>query len=494
MKTSAGGLITCVIFCTALTVSNGHARGEEVKMLPPAGGAVPAASDKSQGKQDAQRADVLLYADFEKDNSGFVGGERVTDVTFSNSKGAFKATPDLADLWNSCKIMTDVAKQGKPGAKGLFQVGPQTKLTFAYYLEDNDWLFVSFWSGERQMTLQVPVRTEKGKWSIVQINFWEYNANIPEAQRFKDGNWIDMLSFITGAAKTSPKFVLDNIIVNNGEVPTDIGRTIAERLAEAKLLNSDPKKDGYYITELILENLKKICRKDDAVPSSIGLLGDDLANSPLLVRPLMAKELKGRTLLTAQSYSGDQIDLKAVFAKIGRGAKRNKPEVMLVMAGYNDITILNTSPENVVAGIREIVKKLIELGVCPVLVNFARPMGVSDSFSSKFGDVNRALMAMAIELQVPLIDMYSVIGNREKPNTYFAPTGKFNKQGYEVLNNLFYRVYRLIECKVLDRTGPLVTLEPKDESKEPPKPEPDKPTPDQKAKDKIDKQIKDVEI
>jgi hypothetical protein len=101
---------------------------------------------------------------------------------------------------------------------------------------------------------------------------------------------------------------------------------------------------------------------------------------------------------------------------------------------------------------------------------------------------------MAIELQIPLIDMYSVIGNREKPNTYFAPTGKFNKQGYELLNNLFYRVYRLIEWKALERGEPVTTFDQKDEKKEPPKTEPDKPDPDKKAKDKIDKQIEDVEI
>ncbi|MEW5995682.1 MAG: hypothetical protein AB1744_14985, partial [Candidatus Zixiibacteriota bacterium] len=246
---------------------------------------------------------------------------------------------------------------------------------------------------------------------------------------------------------------------------------LAQKIAETKAVTGEPMKDGFYLNGEVLANLKQYWKKENTTEKSIAILGDDLANSGFLVAPLMRTggELEGRTLFPHVAFCGNMQTLDKLYGKLERGLKRRRPEVLIIMAGYTDLTRAMSKAEAMKPLLLNIVDKALSEGVLPVLVTLPREPLRQDPFTRAFGEWNKALIQVSKERRIPLIEAAVIVNRAEKPQKMYS-AGKLKQDAYEAINELFLKVYRAIEVKVFERGGSLLAPAETPQGGEKPKP------------------------
>ena len=450
---------------------------------------------------------IILYsADFDNDNAGFQGGEKSNAKTFNNSPGAYKAKYDAAATYFPCSIGIDIWSIGKPKAQGVIQLQSNTKLTFAYYLEGANYIQVQYWNVEKNENFYVRQNAQQGVWAIMQVDLLAGTSNNNDGKKCQGGDWLKGLSFFTGEKNKPAEFYIDSVIVHVGDLPSDMGASIAKKIAESKAISGEPMKDGFYLNGEILANLAKYFKPDATEKMQVAILGDDLADSSSLLTPLLkpGEPLADHKEPMRSTFASSKARLEKLNEKLDSAFKRKKPEVLFIMAGYTELRFLVEAPpvNSMSAMLKTMVEKCLSEGVCPVLVTLPRKPVQADPIYGRFAEWNKALIQLADQMKVPLVEANKLLGGEDKVIRENFGAEKPQLKGYNKINDMIAKVYLVIELKVMNRgTGPVIpqaqqpagTQPPSGQQPPPsgatdqPKPPPQTPEDQKKTQDDLDK-------
>jgi hypothetical protein len=406
---------------------------------------------------------VLFSADFDNDAVGFQGGERSNAKTFNNSPGAYKAKFDAAATYFPCSIGIDIWSVGKPKAQGFIQLQANTKLTFAYYLDGANYIQVQYWNVDKNENFYVRQNAQQGVWTIMQVDLLAGTSNNNDGKKCQAGDWLKSLSFFTGDKAKPAEFYIDNVIIHVGDLPADMGSSIAKKIAESKAITGEPMKDGFYLNGEILANLAKYFKPDATEKMQVAILGDDIADSGTILTPLLkaGAPLADHKEPMRSTFASSKSTLQKLTDKLDSAFKKKKPEVLFIMAGYTELRFSVEAPpvNSMTALVKAMVEKCLTEGVCPVLVTLPRKPVQADPIYGRFAEWNKALLQLADQMKVPLIEANKLLGGEDKVIRENFGGEKPQLKGYEKINNMIAKVYLAIEFKVMNRGAGPVTPE-----------------------------------
>ncbi|MBN1808881.1 MAG: hypothetical protein JW909_07405 [Planctomycetes bacterium] len=439
---------------------------------------------------------VIFYADFEESSNGFENGARATDKTFSDSRGAFKATWNAQAEFFACSPGVSKWSIGKSKQDGAFQLQRDTKFTFAYYLEGADYIQVQFWNTQKNENFYIRQKAQQGAWTIWQMNFESAESNNHDGKKCESGDWVKSLSIFTGEKTKECSFYIDNVIAYSGDMPADMGKSLARKIAETKALSGTAIKDGFFLNGEVLANLAKHHKPDDTDDMYIAVLGDDLAKPSTLLTPLLrdGEPLEGHKQALRSTYASSKNIVEKLADKLERGIKRNKPEVMFIMAGYTDVR-MQRKTEEINAQIKLMVEKCLLEGIVPILITLPRKPVQQDPLAGAFADLRSQEILLAEQLKIPLIEANKLLGGDDKVVKRHFSGETVRMDGYNTLNETIAKVYRAVEFKVFNRGEPLLppqAVTGEETPAGPAEPGPEELTPEEQ--EKIDEKIDDIEI
>ncbi len=424
-----------------------------------------AAAAVAQDAEPAARMDVtaggevVLAQDFEDGAGPFTGGKITSSDTYRSSRASFKADVKLEDEFYPCRIQIDKWSVGKRNEKGILPIQDETVIAFAYYVDGGDSLTLMSWFEDKKVNLQsrfekVPQKT----WTLAQVRYMDFKSNDSQSKaKLEKGDAPQNLSWLAGKKGTQCTLIVDDVVICNGRIPGDIGKTLKRKFDKKRETQADPRKDGYYMTMEMIDKLAERLKGSDVKRKTLAILGDKLAASNYFLAPL-AKE--GKRFDFKEGY---KFIPKAALAQATRrlssyrkrealkkALQRYRPEVVAVLAGYNDLK-RGLPADDVQTEYSYVCECCIEAGAVPVLITV--PLG-ADARTQAGGlalGYTGAAFKTAKTVGVPMIDTHSWLNAEGKSHRTFFTTTGLKQPAYDQLNALFVEVYDRLERYVLQR-------------------------------------------
>ncbi|MBN1807563.1 MAG: hypothetical protein JW909_00730 [Planctomycetes bacterium] len=386
---------------------------------------------------------IILYENFDSgalDAKLWEKAELVASPTVNGSPGAARAVPMLNNLYFGIGLSRDL--KTRPATK----VG--TVLFFWYYCDTVTTFKIQINTDSPNGNIAHHFSSVPNVWVPVYLPFssMRFDNNVPADT---NGTVLKSVNVYGGGRNSKINFYVDQMALYYDDPPQDIAREIALQKLAVNELNANLATDRYTLDRRAVYRIRsaRTAAEKPAKAKSVMTAGSAAANSTSFIQRLRNGSLKGYSFVSISRATGRNKPLAAIQKDLERHLPREKPEVIFIMPGVEDM-LNKASHKDISTALNDIVDLCLANGAAPVLCSAPERLNVPTPMAQSAQGMNSIIKLVADTKMIPFLDACSIVNANQKKN--FSQL-KITMAGYDAINDRAAALHAALAHWAFDR-------------------------------------------